>query len=125
MGYVDGDGYVYLVDRMKDMIIRGGYNVYSVEVENAIHDHPAITEVAVLGVPHEMLGHDVLAVARLTSGMQLDLDSLREFLKDRLADYKQPHQLVISEAPLPRTALDKVDKATLRSTLGLDPVPHV
>ena len=52
VGYVDRDGYVYLIDRMKDMIIRGGYNVYSVEVENAIHEHPAITEAAVLGVPH-------------------------------------------------------------------------
>jgi len=125
VGYVDRDGYVYLIDRMKDMIIRGGYNVYSVEVENALHEHPAITEAAVLGVPHQILGHDVLAVVRLKEGMSLDLGSLREFLEDSLADYKQPHELIISKVPLPRTALDKVDKAALRSTLGLDPAPRL
>ena len=124
VGYVDGDGFVYLVDRIKDMIIRGGYNVYSVEVENALHEHPAIEEAAVLGVPHEVLGQDVLAVARLKEGVPLDLDGLHEFLKDRLADFKQPHQLVISEVPLPRTSLDKVDKAALRSSLGLDLAPR-
>jgi acyl-CoA synthetase (AMP-forming)/AMP-acid ligase II len=124
VGYVDRDGYVYLIDRMKDLIIRGGYNVYSVEVENALHEHPAITEAAVLGVPHKILGQDVLAVACLKEGDSLDLDALREFLQDRLADYKQPHQLIISEVPLPRTALLKVDKVALRSTLGLDTTPH-
>jgi acyl-CoA synthetase (AMP-forming)/AMP-acid ligase II len=124
LGYVDRDGYVYLVDRMKDMIIRGGYNVYSVEVENALHEHPAIAEAAVLGVPHRVLGQDVLAVARLKDGMFLDLGALSEFLEDRLADYKQPHHLILSDVPLPRTALDKVDKAALRSTLRLDSTPH-
>ena len=125
LGYLDADGYVYLVDRKKDMIIRGGYNVYSVEVENALHEHPAIAETAVFGVPHRILGQDVVAVARLKEGASLDLDSLREFLEDRLADYKQPRRLLLSDAPLPRTALDKVDKAALRSSLGLEGASNV
>ena len=125
VGYLDPDGYVYLIDRIKDMIIRGGYNVYSVEVENALHEHPAIAEAAVLGIPHRILGQDVVAVARLNKGMSLDLGALHEFLEVRLADYKQPHELIISEVPLPRTALDKVDKAAIRTTLGLDQPPHL
>lgn len=119
LGYVDAEGFVYLVDRKKDMIIRGGYNVYSVEVENALHEHPAIAEAAVFGIPHRILGQDVAAVARLKEGASLDLGALHEFLGDRLADYKQPHQLVISDVALPRTALDKVDKIALRSSLAL------
>jgi acyl-coenzyme A synthetase/AMP-(fatty) acid ligase len=125
LGYVDAEGFVYLVDRKKDMIIRGGYNVYSVEVENALHEHPAIAEAAVFGIPHRILGQDVAAVARLKAGTSLDLEALHEFLGDRLADYKQPHQLFISDVALPRTALDKVDKVALRSSLALDPTPHV
>jgi len=124
LGYLDADGYVYLVDRKKDMIIRGGYNVYSVEVENAVHGHPAVAEIAVFGVPHRILGQDVAAVVRLEEGASLDLDTLREYLDDRLADYKQPHHLIISDVPLPRTALDKLDKAALRSSLGLGSVAH-
>ena len=124
VGYVDRDGYVYLVDRMKDMIIRGGYNVYSIEVENALHEHPAITEAAVIGVPHQILGQDVLAVACLKDGWSLDVGALREFLEHRLADYKQPRELIVSKVPLPRTALDKVDRSALRSALGLDQLPH-
>lgn len=125
LGYLDADGYVYLVDRKKDMIIRGGYNVYSVEVENALYEHPAIAEAAVFGVPHRILGQDVVAVARLEEGASLDLDALHEFLEDRLADYKQPRRLMLSDAPLPRTALDKVDKAALRSSLGFEAAPRV
>ena len=125
LGCLDADGFVYLVDRKKDMIIRGGYNVYSVEVENALYEHPAIAEVAVFGIPHRILGQDVMAVARLEEGASLDLSALHEFLADRLADYKQPHQLIISDVSLPRTALDKVDKVALRSSLGLDLDPHL
>jgi non-ribosomal peptide synthetase component E (peptide arylation enzyme) len=66
-----------------------------------------------------------VAVARLREGVSLDLDALHEFLADRLADYKQPRQLIISDSPLPRTALDKVDKVALRSSLGLDVAPQL
>ena len=120
LGYLDADGFVYVVDRKKDMIIRGGYNIYSIEVENALYEHPAIVEAAVLGVSHQILGQDVLAVVRLAEGSSLDLGALQDFLADRLADYKHPHRLVIAHGPLPRTSLDKVDKLALRAELGLD-----
>ncbi|MGO8870645.1 MAG: class I adenylate-forming enzyme family protein [Acidimicrobiales bacterium] len=120
LGYLDADGFVYVVDRKKDMIIRGGYNIYSIEVENALYEHPAILEVAVLGVPHAILGQDVLAVVRLAEGQSLDLETLRTFLADRLADYKHPRRLVAVDHPLPRTSLDKVDKLALRAELELD-----
>ena len=120
LGYLDSDGFVYLVDRKKDMIIRGGYNVYSVEVENALYEHPAIVEAAVLGVAHQILGQEIVAVVRLAKGASLDLSELREFLADRLADYKQPRRLVMAKEPLPRTSLDKVDKLALRAELALD-----
>jgi len=125
LGYLDDDGFVYVVDRKKDMIIRGGYNIYSIEVENALYEHPAIVEAAVLGVPHQILGQDVLAVVRLTEGASLDLEALHLFLADRIADYKHPHHLVIARGPLPRTSLDKVDKVALRAQLGLDSLESV
>ena len=108
LGYLDTEGFVYVVDRKKDMIIRGGYNIYSIEVENAIYEHPEIVEAAALGVPHEVLGQDVLAVVRLAEGASLDLGALDVFLADRLADYKHYNCLVITQDPLPRTSLDKI-----------------
>jgi len=114
LGYFDGDGYLYLVDRKKDMINRGGYNVYSIEVESALYEHPDVVEVAVLGVPHDMLGQDVCAVVRLRVGAaRLELDAARAFLADRLADYKLPRRLVVRDAPLPRSGMHKVDKKAL------------
>ena len=104
----------------RDMIIRGGYNIYSIEVENALYEHPAIVEVAVLGVSHEILGQDVLAVVRLAEGASVDLGALQHFLADRLADYKHPHRVVIADGPLPRTSLHKVDKVALRAEFGFD-----
>ncbi len=121
LGYLDDDGFVYVVDRKKDMIIRGGYNIYSIEVENALYEHPAIVEAAVLGIPHQILGQDVLAVVRLAEGASLDIAALHVFLADRLADYKHPNRMVINQDPLPRTSLDKVDKLALRAELELDP----
>lgn len=114
LGYFDADGYLYLVDRKKDMINRGGYNVYSIEVESALYEHPDIAEAAVVGIPHDVLGHDVCAVVRLRDGSAaLDVDAVRAFLADRLADYKLPRRLVVREAPLPRSGMHKVDKKAL------------
>jgi acyl-CoA synthetase (AMP-forming)/AMP-acid ligase II len=113
LGYFDADGYLYLVDRKKDMINRGGYNVYSIEVESALYEHPDVAEVAVVGVPHEVLGQDVCAVVRLRDGADIDLDAMRRFLSDRLADYKLPRRLVVRDAPLPRSGMHKVDKKAL------------
>jgi acyl-CoA synthetase (AMP-forming)/AMP-acid ligase II len=114
LGYFDADGYLYLVDRKKDMINRGGYNVYSIEVESALYEHPDVVEAAVIGVPHHVLGQDVCAVVRVRDGAEsLELDAVRAFLVDRLADYKLPRRLVVRDATLPRSGTHKVDKKTL------------
>jgi acyl-CoA synthetase (AMP-forming)/AMP-acid ligase II len=118
LGRFDEDGFLYVVDRTKDMLIRGGYNIYSVEVESALHEHPDILEAAVIGVPHPMLGQDVCAVIRQRDGTPpLEVDALRAFLADRLADYKHPRRVVRFAEPLPRNAMGKLDKVTLLSTL--------
>lgn len=118
LGYFDAEGFLYLVDRKKDLIIRGGYNVYSIEVEHAIAEHPDVAEVAVVGVPHAVLGQDVCAVVRLRAGVPpLELDALRAFVADRLADYKLPRRLVLRDEALPRSAMHKVDKKALVTEL--------
>jgi acyl-CoA synthetase (AMP-forming)/AMP-acid ligase II len=114
LGRFDEDGFLYVVDRTKDMLIRGGYNIYSVEVESALHEHPDIIEAAVIGVPHEMLGQDVCAVIRQREdSIPLDVDALRDFLAERLADYKRPRKVVLATEPLARNAMGKLDKAAL------------
>ncbi len=91
LGRLDADGFLYVVDRAKDVIIRGGYNVASAEVEGAIYEHPDVAECAVVGVAHPILGQDVAAVVRTRDGAPpLELDALRAQLADRLADYKLP-----------------------------------
>jgi acyl-CoA synthetase (AMP-forming)/AMP-acid ligase II len=118
LGYLDDDGFLFLVDRKKDMIVRGGYNVYSIEVESALFEHPDVVEVAVVGVPHDVLGQDICAVVRLRPGAPpLTVDDARSFLADRLADYKRPRRLVITEAPLPRSGMGKVDKKALLASV--------
>ena len=91
LGRLDDDGFLYVVDRVKDVIIRGGYNVASVEVEAAIHELTEVAECGVVAVPHPILGQDVAAVVRWRAGApDLSLDELRDRLADRLADYKLP-----------------------------------
>jgi long-chain acyl-CoA synthetase len=114
LGRIDEDGFLYIVDRKKDMVLRGGYNIYSVEVEHALFEHPDIVEVAVVGVPHPVLGQDVCAVVRMRAGARpLTLHDLRAFVSERLADYKRPRRLVLRAEPLPRTGMGKVDKKLL------------
>lgn len=117
LGYLDADGFLYLVDRKKDMIVRGGYNVYSIEVEGALYEHPDILEAAVVGIPHDVLGQDVAAVVRLRPGAELSLDAVRLFLADRLADYKLPRRLEAWTDPLPRSGMGKVDKRALLAAI--------
>jgi long-chain acyl-CoA synthetase len=90
---VDGDGYYYVVDRKKDLIIRGGYNVYPREIEEALHEHPAVAAVAVIGIPHETLGEEVGAAVVLKSGASTEPDELRKFVKGRVAAYKYPRRI--------------------------------
>ena len=114
LGYVDEDGYIYVTDRKKDMIKRGGYNIFSLEIENALYEHPDIEEAAVIGVPHDVLLEDVLAVVRLRDGAALDVDAMRAFLLERLADYKVPRRYVVRDDPMPRAEYGKISKAALR-----------
>jgi fatty-acyl-CoA synthase len=113
----DEEGYVWVVDRKKDMIISGGENIYCAEVENALAGHPAIVEVAVIGRPHEKWGEVPVAVAAVTEN-GLQLDDLDEFLTERLARYKHPKALEIVDA-LPRNPAGKVLKTELRTRFGV------
>jgi len=112
IGRLDADGYVQVLDRIKDMIIRGGENIYSLEVESVLARHPAIGDVAVVGVPDEVMGERVRAVVALRPGTGLTLPELRAWAGTQLADYKLPVELVTVEA-LPRNANGKVLKKQL------------
>ena len=118
----DDEGYVYVVDRKKDMIISGGENIYCAEVENALAAHPAIAEVAVIGRAHEKWGEVPVAVVALTAAAPSEFSAsgvaaLDEFLADRLARYKHPKALEVVEA-LPRNPAGKVLKTELRARFG-------
>jgi fatty-acyl-CoA synthase len=113
---LDADGYMTLVDRLKDMIISGGRNIYSVEVENALMAHPDIQDVAVLGVPHAEFGESVLAVIVPREGTKPSLDEIREWSKTQIADYKAPRHLVVH--PIPRNPSGKIQKHILRADLA-------
>jgi long-chain acyl-CoA synthetase len=100
MAQVDDDGYFFIVDRKKDMIIRGGYNVYPREIEEVLYEHPAVREVAVVGVPHDELGEEVGAVVALKEGESADEDELRSYAKEQVAAYKYPRQIwFVDELP--------------------------
>ena len=112
----DADGYITLVDRLKDLIITGGRNVYSIEVENALAGHPDLLDIAVIGVPHADYGESILAVVVPADGATPTLESLRAWARDRIADYKAPHAVVIH--PIPRTPSGKIQKHLLRAELS-------
>ena len=111
---LDDEGFVFIVDRAKDMVIRGGENVYSVEVEAAIFEHPAVVDAAVIGVPHDVLGEEVGAVVVLREGARVGGDELRGFLAERIAAFKVPSQIWFRADPLPRNPAGKVLKRDLR-----------
>ncbi|MSP24873.1 MAG: long-chain fatty acid--CoA ligase [Myxococcales bacterium] len=109
----DEDGYYFIVDRKKDMVLRGGFNVYPREIEEVLYRHPAIAEAAVIGIPHESLGEDVLAVVSLKSGATATGDELIAFCKERLATYKYPRSVRFVTA-LPKGPTGKILKRELR-----------
>ncbi len=113
---IDDDGLVYVVDRMKDMINRGGENVYCVEVEHALASHPAVGEVAVIAVPDPVMGEKVGAVLVPLPGQRISVPDVLSFARGRLADYKVPQYVALRHEPLPRNAGGKVIKALLRTT---------
>jgi long-chain acyl-CoA synthetase len=118
LGRLDEEGFLYVVDRAKDMIIRAGENVYCAEVEAAVHEHPAVAEVAVVGVPHDVLGEEVAAVVRAIPGCPLDEAALRAHLDGRLAAFKIPAHIRITEEELPRNAAGKLLKKRVRERHG-------
>ena len=113
IGQLDEDGYLYIVDRLKDMIIRGGFNVYPREVEEVLMGHEAVSLVAVIGVPHEKYGEEIKAIAVPNVGAELDPDALIAWSKAHLAAYKYPRIVEIRDS-LPMNATGKILKKELR-----------
>jgi long-chain acyl-CoA synthetase len=113
MATVDDENYIYIVDRAKDMIISGGENIYSVEVENALSSHPAVLECAAVGVPDERWGEVVKALVVLRSGIKVSADALIAHCRTRIAGYKCPHSVDFLDA-LPKSASGKILKRELR-----------
>ena len=114
---LDEDGFVYIVDRAKDMLIRGGENVYCAEVEGVLFEHPAVIEAAVIGIPHAVLGEEVGAVVQLRPGASVTDDDLRAHVAERLAAFKVPVRFWFRDEPLPRNPAGKVLKRELRDEL--------
>ena len=112
LGYLDEDGDLFLVDRKRELIIRGGYNVYPREVEEVLYKHPAVLEAAVVGVPHESLGEDVAAIVVARPGVELDPEELKAWAKERVAAYKYPRHVVLA-AELPKSPTGKILKRSI------------
>ncbi len=117
IGRIDAEGFVYVEDRVKDMILRAGENIYGAEVESAIYDHPAVHEAAVFGVPHERLGEEVGVAILPKAGVVLDPQDLWKFLEGKIAAFKVPVHVVVMDEPLPRNAAGKFLKRELQQRL--------
>jgi long-chain acyl-CoA synthetase len=118
---VDDEGFVFIVDRAKDMLIRGGENIYCVEVESVLFDHPEVMDAAVVGIPHRVLGEEVGAVVQLTPGSALTETALREHVAAHLAAFKVPVRIEIRGEPLPRNPNGKIVKRELKEALAGGP----
>jgi acyl-CoA synthetase (AMP-forming)/AMP-acid ligase II len=122
MGYQDEDGYYYLVDRKKNMIITGGENVFPSEVENVVGSHPAVRDVAVIGVPDEKWGERVTAVVVLHEEQQPSeelAEEIKDFTRGKIAGFKRPKQIeFIKDEEMPRTATGKILHRQLRPRFG-------
>ncbi len=116
LGRIDDEGFLYIEDRAKDMVIRGGENVYCAEVESAVYEHPGVYEAAVFGVPDERLGEEVACVITPRPGSTLDAEELRRFLTGKLSPFKIPSRIAFSEERLPRNPSGKMLKRELRDT---------
>jgi acyl-CoA synthetase (AMP-forming)/AMP-acid ligase II len=112
-GYLDADGYIYIYDRVKDMIISGGENIYPAEVENTLFGHPAVADVAVIGVPDDKWGEAVKAIVVKRPGAEASSEELIGFARERIAHYKAPRTIDFVDA-LPRTPTGKILKRELR-----------
>ena len=115
LAWLDAEGFCFIADRAKDMLIRGGENIYSSEVENALYEHPAVTDAAVVGIPHRTLGEEPAAVVHLAAGMAASEDELRSFCRTRIAAFKVPVRILFLDETLPRNANGKILKKDLRA----------
>ena len=111
---LDEEGFCYIVDRAKDIIIRGGENIYSIEVENVLYEHPAVTDAALVGIPHRTLGEEPAAVVHLAPGESATEEELKAWVRERLAVFKTPVRVLFLPQPLPRNANGKIMKGELR-----------
>jgi len=111
---MDDDGYIYIVDRKKDLVIRGGYNVYPREIEEVIYQIPEVSEAAVYGVPHPDLGEEVAAVVVPKEGARIDPEEIKTYVKERVAPYKYPRIITIAPEPLPKSGSGKILKKEIR-----------
>ncbi len=111
---LDDEGYLYIVDRAKDIIIRGGENIYSIEVEEALYAHPAVTDAAVVARAHRVLGEEPVAVVHRAPGATAGEGELQDFVRARLAGFKVPATILFSDTVLPRNANGKILKRELR-----------
>lgn len=114
VGHIDEDGYLYITDRAKDMLIRGGENVYCVEIENRLVEHPMIADAAIIGVPHDSLGEEVKAVVEIADGAEISDKEIQEWVGQTLAAYKVPAYIERWDGKLPRNASGKLLKNVLR-----------
>ncbi len=119
LGRVDKDGYFEIVDRKKDMIIRGGYNVYPREIEEVLYEHPAVTEAAVIGLPHQALGEEVGAAVVIKPGADITAAELRDHVKAQVAAYKYPRAVWLVDA-LPKGPTGKILKREIVPPADLD-----
>lgn len=113
-GYIDEDGFLFIVDRVKDMIISGGENVYSAEVENALYQHPAVNQCAVIGIPHEKWGEQVHGIVVLHEGQTINEEELIDHCKSLIAGFKCPRSVTFQDEPLPLSGAGKILKTELR-----------
>lgn len=118
LGRIDDEGFVYVMDRAKDMVLRGGENVYCAEVEGAIYEHDAVYEAAVYGLPHERLGEEVAATVMVKPGESLTVTELQEHVGSKLASFKVPSRIEIVTEQLPRNASGKILKRQIRDALA-------
>jgi acyl-CoA synthetase (AMP-forming)/AMP-acid ligase II len=116
IGYIDGAGYLYIVDRAKDMIITGGFNVYSIEVENALRAHEAVQDCAVIGLADDKWGERIVAVVQPRAGQKIDATALAAFVKQQIGSIKTPKQIEVWD-DLPRSKVGKVLKPDIRARL--------
>jgi fatty-acyl-CoA synthase len=123
IGYLDDDGWLFVVDRAKDMIITGGFNVYSVEVEQALLEHPDVQDCAVVGLPDDTWGERVTAVVQAQPGRQVDVEALRAFVRERIGSVKTPKEISVWD-DLPRSKVGKVLKAEVKQGLRTAPPPR-